>query len=237
MVSFGLDHLVGGARAPLGWRDRSPLPLLSDDRAAVALRGLGSVPGRSLGRGAPPGLAGTIDPHSVYNHSAAVAHPWKWAAIHGAVRDRRGDRRGGRVAPQRGRPGRDRALRTARLATARSGSRALSRTRRSGWRSPASSPASSAAMLQVNAAMAGLTGYTQEELLTMSAPEITHPDDVSEGLVVSRQMASGSAGGGRTLDKRYVHADGRDHLGACGTSRWFATRPATRSTPWCRCRT
>ena len=29
------------------------------------------------------GLAGTLDPHSVYNHADAVAHPWKWAAIHG----------------------------------------------------------------------------------------------------------------------------------------------------------
>src|SRR5688500_7420301 len=29
------------------------------------------------------GLAGALDPHSVYNHADAVAHPWKWAAIHG----------------------------------------------------------------------------------------------------------------------------------------------------------
>ncbi len=29
------------------------------------------------------GIAGAIDPSAVYNHPAAVAHPWKWAAIHG----------------------------------------------------------------------------------------------------------------------------------------------------------
>jgi PAS domain S-box-containing protein len=29
------------------------------------------------------GVAGAIDPHAVYNHPDAVAHPWKWAAIHG----------------------------------------------------------------------------------------------------------------------------------------------------------
>ena len=29
------------------------------------------------------GLAGTMDPDSVYNHADAVAHPWQWAAIHG----------------------------------------------------------------------------------------------------------------------------------------------------------
>jgi signal transduction histidine kinase/FixJ family two-component response regulator len=28
------------------------------------------------------GLAGTLDPHSVFNHPAALNHPWKWAAIH-----------------------------------------------------------------------------------------------------------------------------------------------------------
>jgi PAS domain S-box-containing protein len=29
------------------------------------------------------GVAGAIDPHAVYNHPDAVAHPWKWALIHG----------------------------------------------------------------------------------------------------------------------------------------------------------
>ena len=28
------------------------------------------------------GLLGAVDPGSVYNHPAAVAHPWKWAVIH-----------------------------------------------------------------------------------------------------------------------------------------------------------
>src|SRR2546422_540505 len=28
------------------------------------------------------GVVGTIDPQSVYNHPAAIAHPWTWAAIH-----------------------------------------------------------------------------------------------------------------------------------------------------------
>ena len=30
------------------------------------------------------GFAGVIDPSAVYNHPDAIAHPWKWAAIHGA---------------------------------------------------------------------------------------------------------------------------------------------------------
>jgi PAS domain-containing protein len=30
------------------------------------------------------GVLGAIDPGSVYNHPAGVAHPWRWAAIHAA---------------------------------------------------------------------------------------------------------------------------------------------------------
>src|SRR3954451_24586126 len=30
------------------------------------------------------GVVGALDPGSVYNHGNAVAHPWRWAAIHGA---------------------------------------------------------------------------------------------------------------------------------------------------------
>ena len=30
------------------------------------------------------GLLGVIDPNAVYNHEAAVKHPWKWAMVHGA---------------------------------------------------------------------------------------------------------------------------------------------------------
>ena len=29
------------------------------------------------------GVMGALDPSSVYNHPAAIAHPWRWAAIHG----------------------------------------------------------------------------------------------------------------------------------------------------------
>jgi signal transduction histidine kinase len=31
------------------------------------------------------GIAGAIDPSSVYNHPAAQQHPWRWAAIHGVA--------------------------------------------------------------------------------------------------------------------------------------------------------
>ena len=31
------------------------------------------------------GIVGTVSPSSIYNHPAAQAHPWRWAAIHGAA--------------------------------------------------------------------------------------------------------------------------------------------------------
>ena len=42
----------------------------------------------------------------------------------------------------------------------------------------------------------------------MSGPDITHPDDVAAGIDVSRKMGSGELTRA-TLDKRYIHADGR----------------------------
>jgi diguanylate cyclase (GGDEF)-like protein/PAS domain S-box-containing protein len=56
--------------------------------------------------------------------------------------------------------------------------------------------------------MASLTGYSREQLLTMSGPEITHPDDVATGIEATRQLVDGEVETA-TLDKRYVHADGR----------------------------
>ncbi|HEX7168702.1 MAG TPA: EAL domain-containing protein, partial [Acidimicrobiales bacterium] len=29
------------------------------------------------------GVAGALDPHMVYNHPDAIAHPWRWATVHG----------------------------------------------------------------------------------------------------------------------------------------------------------
>ena len=39
------------------------------------------------------GLTGALDPGAVYNHRDAVEHPWKWAGIHGGLRER------GRASP------------------------------------------------------------------------------------------------------------------------------------------
>ena len=153
------------------------------------------------------GLAGMLDPNSVYNHAAAVAHPWRWAAIHGLFVTGAGV---GSVVTWRlneeVRAETDQAYRQARDSEERF--KSAFENAPIGMALASVQPGEFGRYLQVNAAMANLTGYSQDELLTMSGPEITHPDDVSEGLEVSRQMASGTRESA-TLDKRYVHADGR----------------------------
>ena len=153
------------------------------------------------------GLAGALDPHSVYNHADAVAHPWKWAAIHGLFVTGAGV---SSVVAWR-------LNEEVRAETEQAYHRALEseeRFRRAFENAPIGMALASVApgelgrYLQVNAAMAELTGYSREELLTLSGPDITHPDDVAEGLEVTRQMVRGEVETA-TLDKRYVHADGR----------------------------
>ena len=153
------------------------------------------------------GLAGALDPHSVYNHADAVAHPWKWAAIHGLFVTGAGI---GAVVAWR-------LNEEVRAETEQAYQRALESEDRFksafenapiGMALASVKPGEFGRYLQVNTAMADLTGYSTEQLLALSGPDITHPEDVAEGIEVSRQMANGELESA-TLDKRYVHADGR----------------------------
>jgi hypothetical protein len=51
------------------------------------------------------GTVGTLDQSSVYNHPEAIAHPWRWAAVHGLFITAAGRGRA-RLAAERGGPGR-----------------------------------------------------------------------------------------------------------------------------------
>jgi PAS domain S-box-containing protein len=64
-----------------------------------------------------------------------------------------------------------------------------------------------AAWLEVNDALCRLVGYSREELLCLSWPAITHPDDVDADLAPFRQMAAGALDG-YTVEKRFMHKDG-----------------------------
>ena len=153
------------------------------------------------------GMAGAIDPHSVYNHADAVAHPWKWAAIHGLFVTGAGV--GSVVAwrlNEEVRAETEQAYQRARDSEERF--KSAFENAPIGMALASVTPGEFGRYLQVNPAMAELTGYSVEQLLTLSGPDITHAEDVAAGIEVSRQMANGDLESA-TLDKRYVHADGR----------------------------
>lgn len=61
--------------------------------------------------------------------------------------------------------------------------------------------------LKVNRALCRLVGYTEDELLTRSFQDITHPEDLADSLEGVRQLIAGEARLYQT-EKRYIHAAG-----------------------------
>lgn len=61
--------------------------------------------------------------------------------------------------------------------------------------------------LRVNRALIELTGYSEKELVKMSFGDMTHPDDLGEGLHALAEMVEGRRDGYQT-EKRYIHANG-----------------------------
>ncbi|MBA4191446.1 MAG: hypothetical protein C0467_25995 [Planctomycetaceae bacterium] len=60
--------------------------------------------------------------------------------------------------------------------------------------------------LQVNASFARLFGYSREEMLGMSTPEITHPDDLAASYTLREALLAGKSH--FVQEKRYIHKDG-----------------------------
>ena len=61
--------------------------------------------------------------------------------------------------------------------------------------------------LRVNASLAGLLGYTGEELLTLDFQRLTHPEDLGEFLANLGQLIRGEVGSFQ-IEKRCQHKDG-----------------------------
>jgi diguanylate cyclase (GGDEF)-like protein/PAS domain S-box-containing protein len=152
------------------------------------------------------GVMGAIEPASVYNHPDAIAHPWRWAAIHGLFVTGAGI---GSVIAWR----LNEEVRAETQLAYEQARDSEERFRSAFENAPIGMALASMAdgevgrYLQVNRAMSEITGYAREDLLTMGGPGITHPDDVSAGLDASRRMLSGEIASA-TLDKRYVRPDG-----------------------------
>jgi PAS domain S-box-containing protein len=79
--------------------------------------------------------------------------------------------------------------------------------------------------VRVNAAFARLFGYTREDLLAMSMPDVTHPDDIADSLARREGLLAGEAH--FVQRKRYVRRDGRVLWGLTSVSlvRDAAGRP------------
>jgi diguanylate cyclase (GGDEF)-like protein/PAS domain S-box-containing protein len=73
---------------------------------------------------------------------------------------------------------------------------------------PSSSPESDKRYLRVNPALCEMLGYSEEELLSKTSSEVTHPDDLEKSKARTQQIMR--EGGSRyAIEKRYVRSDGR----------------------------
>jgi diguanylate cyclase (GGDEF)-like protein/PAS domain S-box-containing protein len=163
------------------------------------------------------GIAGAINPGAVYNHPAAVAHPWKWAAIHGGFVVAAGL---ASVAAWR----LNEIVRAQEQENFRRALESEERFRGAFEGAPIGmllfrfAHRRAGEVIQVNQAMCEMTGYSHEHLRASDFRDIVHPAD-SVALVESLEGLL-LAGGGESvqLDLRYIHADGHEGWVAASVS-------------------
>jgi diguanylate cyclase (GGDEF)-like protein/PAS domain S-box-containing protein len=145
------------------------------------------------------GLMGALEPNAVYNHPDAIAHPWKWAAIHGAFV----------VAAGMASVAAWRLNETVRAQAHESEQRF-----RSAFHGAPIGMAlftfgdPSRALTQVNEAMAEITGYSSERLTVRSLGDLVHPEDKPIVQHALERLASGKEERPQ-FEIRFVHALGR----------------------------
>jgi len=72
--------------------------------------------------------------------------------------------------------------------------------------------------IKVNKRLCEMVGYTEEELLNMSFMDITHPDDIGDGIILMEKAAKNGSRPYR-IEKRYLHKN--------GASIWASVNMAT----------
>ena len=151
------------------------------------------------------GVAGALDPGGVYNHGDAIAHPWKWAAIHG----------GFVVAAGLASVAAWRLNETVRAEARESFRRALeSEARFKGAFEGApigmvlfAFDHEGTEVIQVNRAMCEITGHSQARLCANAFRDVVHPDDAAAARHAVERLAGGGAEPSQ-FELRYLHADG-----------------------------
>jgi diguanylate cyclase (GGDEF)-like protein/PAS domain S-box-containing protein len=151
------------------------------------------------------GVVGVLDPSAVYNHPDAIAHPWKWAAIHAAfviaagIASLAAWRENERVRGQ--------AHHEHRLAR-----ESEERFRRGFDGAPIGMAISmidenQTEIVQLNPALSRITGYTPDELMGKDYRTLVHPNDVAR----ANGRLSGYVAGeleSVEFETRLLHADG-----------------------------
>lgn len=154
------------------------------------------------------GIAGAIDPGAVYNHPAAVAHPWRWAAIHG----------GFVVAAGLASVAAWRLNETLRAQEKESYRRALESEERFrgafegapiGMALFTFAPGGAGDVLQVNQAMCEIVGRSHQQLRAHSFRDVVHPDD---SVAVTESLEALLAGDAESvgLELRCFHGAGHE---------------------------
>jgi len=148
------------------------------------------------------GLIGALSPETVFNHPAARAHPWTWAAIHG----------GFVMAASAAYVVSWRLTEQARSQMAESSRRleeSEERFRGAFERAPigVALVGLDGSFLRVNGSLCRMLGRSEHELLATTFQTITHPDDLERSREAHRQLLAGDIGD-LHMEKRYVRADG-----------------------------
>ena len=157
------------------------------------------------------GVFGVLDPKSVYNHSAAWAHPWTWAGIHAAFI----------LAASAAYITSWRLTENSQAEATKSYQQLLDSEAR--FRGAFESAPIGVALvgldgrfLRVNQALCDMLGRSEDDLVDADFAAITHPDDrPMNGESLSR-LAEGDGGPART-EQRYLGAGDGSRLG--GTER------------------
>jgi diguanylate cyclase (GGDEF)-like protein/PAS domain S-box-containing protein len=152
------------------------------------------------------GTMGAIDPGAVYNHPDAVAHPWKWAVIHAAFVTAAGV---AAVAAWR----LNETVRAQAQESYRRAAESEARFRGAFEEAPigmvlfSSAPDHVGEVLQVNRAMAEITGYSREQLCSNGFRDVVHPDDAKAATRALERLLADD-GKPAHFELRYIHAEG-----------------------------